>query len=105
MTPILIGACDCASPAVVTIAVATRATRTIHRVAIGRLLRDGEGWQGEYPRPPIAQARRFADGGLRGHLLCRDSRRKARPRPCECRSRNGGTVWRCVFRSRLRKKQ
>src|SRR2546425_12094255 len=35
MTPILIGACDCASPAVVTIAVATRATRTIHRVAIG----------------------------------------------------------------------
>src|SRR5712691_9146428 len=40
MTPILIGACDCASPAVVTIAAATRATRTIHRVAIGRLLRD-----------------------------------------------------------------
>src|SRR5712691_1832865 len=66
MTPILIGACDCASPAFVTIAARTRATRTIHRVTIGRLLRDGEGWQGEYPRPPVAQARRFADAGFAG---------------------------------------
>src|SRR2546425_3805294 len=73
MTPILIGACDCAGPGVVAIAARTRATRTIHRVAIGRLLRDGEGWQGEYPRPPVAQARRFADAGLREYLLCRDS--------------------------------
>src|SRR5713226_1964901 len=88
MTPILIGACDCASPAVVAIAAATRATRTIHRVAIGSLLRDGEGSQGEYPRPLVAQARRFADADPRGYLLCRDSRRKARP--CECRSRNWG---------------
>src|SRR5437867_3486761 len=51
--PLLIGACDCAGPGVAVIAARTRATRTIHRVAIGRLLRDGEGWQGEYPRPPV----------------------------------------------------
>src|SRR5438132_3204138 len=77
MTPILISACDCAGPAVVAIAAATRATRTIHRVTIGRLLRDGEGWQGEYPRPPVAQARRFADAGFAGIFfveICRDSR-------------------------------
>src|SRR3989442_11309766 len=66
MTPILIGACDCAGPGVVAIAARERAARTIHRVAIGRLLRDGEGWQGEYPRPPVAQARRFADAGFAG---------------------------------------
>src|SRR5207249_1407748 len=53
MTPILISACDCAGPAVVAIAARTRATRTIHRVTIGRLLRDGEGWLGVHPRPPV----------------------------------------------------
>src|SRR5439155_1477521 len=64
LTLILIEAFDCAGLGVVAISARMCVFRSFQRLVIGRLLRVGEGWQGEYPSPPVAQARRFADAGF-----------------------------------------